>query len=297
MVLDQQTEGCSLPETHFLLTLPVNSHWRFFKTQIQHMLNCDRWSTQWHNGWLGLWLLDQASGAGWLWSGKDHLPPQVHRQQVQPQVHDYRGYRLQRKTSGKWWGGCNHANPKCSMWPPWKAEMQLMLLFRCTQGPVLMGWLSETSGSICSFGTQQDRKGKAGTHLRLVLCDVGLDCDKRCKLVDSYRYILSDITCWKANIFHDFGLQVPQPHNSLLQRCHGFPADVRLDQQTKLPQRQELDEYESCRQPDLLSVIGLDATEIFWMVLSVCSCMSASVTCVKSFLLFSRSVTGQCILW
>lgn len=118
MVLDQQTEGCSLPESHFLLALPVNSHWRFFKRQIQHMLNCDRWSTQWHNGWLGLWLLDQASGAGGLWSGKDHLPPQVHRQQVQPQVHDHRGHRLQRKTSGEWRGGCNHLNPKCSVWPP-----------------------------------------------------------------------------------------------------------------------------------------------------------------------------------
>lgn len=96
-----------------------------FKTQLQHMLNCGRWRTQWHNGRLGLWLFDQASGAGGLWSGKDHLPSQVYRQQVQPQVHDHSGHWLQRKTSGEWWRGCLDAN--VNVLPTvWRMEIRSM---------------------------------------------------------------------------------------------------------------------------------------------------------------------------
>lgn len=107
------------------LALHVNSTWRFLKTQLQLMLHCGRWRTRWHNGWLGLWLLDQAFGTGGFWSRKDHLPPQVYRQQVQPQVHDHSGHWLQRKTSGEWCSGCSYTN--LNVLPTaWRMELRSM---------------------------------------------------------------------------------------------------------------------------------------------------------------------------
>lgn len=58
-------------------------------------------------------------------------------------------------------------------------------------------------------------------------------------------------SCWDVSVTMDISnklsicFQVPQPHYSFLQRCHGLPANVRPDQWAKFPQRQELDEYVS----------------------------------------------------
>ncbi|XP_061881035.1 uncharacterized protein LOC133632572 isoform X2 [Entelurus aequoreus] len=58
-----------------------------------------RWLIPRH-GRLGIRLPDQAAGPGGLGRGKDHIPAQVHRQQVQPQVHHHRGHRLPGKEAG-----------------------------------------------------------------------------------------------------------------------------------------------------------------------------------------------------
>lgn len=55
-----------------------------------------------HYGRVGLRLPDQAAGPRGLGGGKDHLPLQLHRQQVQPEVHDHGGHRLPGKESGEW---------------------------------------------------------------------------------------------------------------------------------------------------------------------------------------------------
>lgn len=73
-----------------------------------------------------------------------------------------------------------------------------------------MGGVSGTSGSISSFGTQQDRKGEPGAQLRLILCELDVNCDKRCKLIDPW--LLSGNMC--TEVYQWF--QVPQPHNSFL---------------------------------------------------------------------------------
>lgn len=96
-------EAAAYPETH--LSSPSEREVQLKVLPSPNPSHAAPWQverTVTHHGRLGLRLLDQASGAGGLGSGEDHLPPQVHRQQVQPQVHDHGGHRLQRKTSGEW---------------------------------------------------------------------------------------------------------------------------------------------------------------------------------------------------
>lgn len=103
--------------------------------------------------------------------------------------------------------------------------------------------------------------------------------------------------------------QVPQPHYSFLQRCHGLPANVRPDQSAKFPQRQELDEYVSSVQQSFqraddggvcgrvqICLCNLDRGSFPNSFKFTHACLPC-ITWVSTSCSFHRSATGQRVLW
>jgi len=152
----------------FLSKLP-----RFHEPSNQRVKLCPVSSTLWHYDWPGLRLSDQAAGTRGLGGGEDDFPLQVHRPQVQPQVHNHGGHRLQGKESGEWCFG-THTRRILEF----KMCVTSEVWFRITWGKVPMGWLRRTSMSTFSFGTQRDKRGNIYDHDIFLCLDVVLQIPK-----------------------------------------------------------------------------------------------------------------------
>lgn len=159
MVPDQQTEGCSLQKLTFTfsaceLQLKVfqnttSTHvaqWQVDNTVARWLTGIMIiWSSFWH--WVTLELERPPSSIG--------IPTTSSTASSQPQW-------ASTSEKNEWWVTQRLLTCKSKCYE----IRSIMLLFRHTRGPVLMGWLSGTLGSISSFGTQQDKKGKTGPKLK-----------------------------------------------------------------------------------------------------------------------------------